>query len=192
MKNLLGGTFFFASKYHKHENEAKSVGNMNTEHLGATESAVSESGIEELSVETTPPEEQSVVPTEEPTAMPTATPETKIKVPNVVGLNKTKAIKKIRQANLKYKTDLSYSTSVKKGRVISQSKKASTYVKKNTVVKLVISKGAKATPSPTAKPTAVPTAKPKAKSTTKPKATKKPKTGPNISVYDDDDMVTLN
>lgn len=72
-------------------------------------------------------------------------PET-VKVPDVTGKKLSDAKKALTNAKLKYKTKEEYSSSVAKGKVISQTDKGKN-VKLNTVIVLTVSKGAK--PEPT-------------------------------------------
>lgn len=93
-----------------------------------------------------------------------------ISVPNVKGKSKTAAVKELGNVGLKTKISQSYSSSVKKGCVISQSHKPSSMTEIKSQIKLVISKGAKPTPTP--KPTPAPTPKSTPKPTRKPKKDK--------------------
>lgn len=68
-----------------------------------------------------------------------------VKVPNVEGLTKSKAIENLKTSKLKYTIKTNYSNSVSSGKVISQSIKAGKTVDKNSNVIIVISQGKKTT-----------------------------------------------
>lgn len=84
--------------------------------------------------------------------------EERLIVPNVIGKSLSAAKKRLTKSRLKYQVKERYSGSYSHGKVISQSKRASTKVKRNTTIYLVVSKGPKPTPKPT------PTHKPQATS----------------------------
>lgn len=75
-------------------------------------------------------------------------------VPQVKGKSESDAKAALKKASLKASVSTEYSSSVAKGKVISQSKKAGTKLSKGTTVKLVVSKGKKPAPKPTKKPAA--------------------------------------
>ena len=75
-------------------------------------------------------------------------------VPQVKGKSESDAKAALKKASLKASVSTEYSSSVAKGKVISQSKKAGIKLSKGTTVKLVVSKGKKPAPKPTKKPAA--------------------------------------
>ena len=114
-------------------------------------------------------------------------------VPNVKGKSLTTAKSKLKKSGLKLKTKSKYSSSYSKGKVISQNKKASSKVKKNTTIQLVVSKG----PEPTKKPQATPrpTVRPQRPTTSSGKSSKKSKKSNKSSdfqVIGSDDYIELN
>ncbi|MFQ7268723.1 MAG: protein kinase domain-containing protein [Clostridium sp.] len=114
-------------------------------------------------------------------------------VPNVKGKSLTTAKSKLKKSGLKLKTKSKYSSSYSKGKVISQNKKASAKVKKNTTIQLVVSKG----PKPTKKPQATlrPTVRPQRPTTSSGKSSKKSKKSNKSSdfqVIGSDDYIELN
>lgn len=114
-------------------------------------------------------------------------------VPNVKGKSLTTAKSKLKKSGLKLKTKSKYSSSYSKGKVISQNKKASSKVKKNTTIQLVVSKGPKPTKKPQATPR--PTVRPKRPATSSGKSSKKRKKSDESSdfqVIGSDDYIELN
>lgn len=76
-----------------------------------------------------------------------------IKVPNVVGKSSAKAKSMLTKSGLSYKINREYSSSVKKGNIIHQSKKAGSKVDKHSTLTITISKGKKLVPKTTTPPT---------------------------------------
>lgn len=114
-------------------------------------------------------------------------------VPNVKGKSLTTAKSKLKKSGLKLKTKSKYSSSYSKGKVISQNKKASAKVKKNTTIQLVVSKGPKPTKKPQATPR--PTVRPQRPTTSSGKSSKKSKKSNKSSdfqVIGSDDYIELN
>ena len=114
-------------------------------------------------------------------------------VPNVKGKSLTTAKSKLKKSGLKLKTNSKYSSSYSKGKVISQNKKASAKVKKNTTIQLVVSKGPKPTKKPQATPR--PTVRPQRPTTSSGKSSKKSKKSNKSSdfqVIGSDDYIELN
>lgn len=114
-------------------------------------------------------------------------------VPNVKGKSLTTAKNKLKKSGLKLKTKSKYSSSYSKGKVISQNKKASAKVKKNTTIQLVVSKGPKPTKKPQATPR--PTVRPQRPTTSSGKSSKKSKKSNKSSdfqVIGSDDYIELN
>lgn len=114
-------------------------------------------------------------------------------VPNVKGKSLTTAKRKLKKSGLKLKTKSKYSSSYSKGKVISQNKKASAKVKKNTTIQLVVSKGPKPTKKPQATPR--PTVRPQRPTTSSGKSSKKSKKSNKSSdfqVIGSDDYIELN
>ncbi|MBO4627916.1 MAG: Stk1 family PASTA domain-containing Ser/Thr kinase [Lachnospiraceae bacterium] len=90
-------------------------------------------------------------------------------VPNVVGMNEVNAMAEVLSAKLKYDTKRVYSSTVKKGDVISQEPAAGgPKVNRDSVVVLTISDGPEPTATPTPMPTPTPTVAPTATPTTAP------------------------
>ena len=94
-------------------------------------------------------------------------------IPDVKGKSLSAAKAKLKKSGLKYKTKTKYSSSYSSGKVISQSKKAGTKVKKKTTVHLVVSRGPKPTPKPQATPR--PTVRPQRHTTSSSSSSKKSK-----------------
>ena len=114
-------------------------------------------------------------------------------VPNVKGKSLTTAKSKLKKSGLKLKTKSKYSSSYSKGKVISQNKKATAKVKKNTTIQLVVSKGPKPTKKPQATPR--PTVRPQRPTTSSGKSSKKSKKSNKSSdfqVIGSDDYIELN
>lgn len=114
-------------------------------------------------------------------------------VPNVKGKSLTTAKSKLKKSGLKLKTKSKYSSSYSKGKVISQNKKASAKVKKNTTIQLVVGKGPKPTKKPQATPR--PTVRPQRPTTSSGKSSKKSKKSNKSSdfqVIGSDDYIELN
>lgn len=114
-------------------------------------------------------------------------------VPNVKGKSLTTAKSKLKKSGLKLKTKSKYSSSYSKGKVISQNKKASAKVKKNTTIQLVVSKGPKPTKKPQATPR--PTVRPQRPTTSSGKSSKKSKKSNKSSdfqVIGSDDYIELD
>ena len=114
-------------------------------------------------------------------------------VPNVKGKSLTTAKSKLKKSGLKLKTKSKYSSSYSKGKVISQNKKASAKVKKNTTIQLVVSKGPKPTKKPQATPR--PMVRPQRPTTSSGKSSKKSKKSNKSSdfqVIGSDDYIELN
>lgn len=114
-------------------------------------------------------------------------------VPNVKGKSLTTAKSKLKKSGLKLKTKSKYSSSYSKGKVISQNKKASAKVKKDTTIQLVVSKGPKPTKKPQATPR--PTVRPQRPTTSSGKSSKKSKKSNKSSdfqVIGSDDYIELN
>lgn len=107
------------------------------------------------------------------------------KVPKVTGLTRQKAVNRLRKQKLKVSSSYSYSTSVRKGRVISQSVKKGKKVKKGTKITITVSRGAKPQPS-VASPAAPSTPAPQPSVPSAPKPTKKPSSGGNWNDFGDD------
>ncbi len=124
--------------------------------------------------------------------------EKKISVPNVRGKTKSTATAKLKKAGLKVKTSEKYSSSVKKGKVISQSKKAGSEVKKGTQVTLVISKGKKpqakpATPSySSSNSSSSSSSSSRRSSSSSKKSSKKKSSSGGFNIVGEDDYVSLN
>ena len=114
-------------------------------------------------------------------------------IPNVKGKSLSAAKAKLKKSGLKYKTKTKYSSSYSSGKVISQSKKAGTKVKKKTTVHLVVSRGPKPTPKPQATPR--PTVRPQrytTSSSSSSKKSKKSKKKSDFQVIGSDDYVVLD
>ena len=114
-------------------------------------------------------------------------------VPNVKGKSLTTAKSKLKKSGLKLKTKSKYSSTYSKGKEISQNKKASAKVKKNTTIQLVVSKGPKPTKKPQATPR--PTVRPQRPTTSSGKSSKKSKKSNKSSdfqVIGSDDYIELN
>ena len=112
-------------------------------------------------------------------------------IPNVKGKSLSAAKAKLKKSGLKYKTKTKYSSSYSSGKVISQSKKAGTKVKKKTTVHLVVSRGPtpkpQATPRPTVRPQRYTTS-----SSSSSKKSKKSKKKSDFQVIGSDDYVVLD
>lgn len=114
-------------------------------------------------------------------------------IPDVKGKSLSAAKAKLKKSGLKYKTKTKYSSSYSSGKVISQSKKAGTKVKKKTTVHLVVSRGPKPTPKPQATPR--PTVRPQrhtTSSSSSSKKSKKSKKKSDFQVLGSDDYVVLD
>ena len=114
-------------------------------------------------------------------------------IPDVKGKSLSAAKAKLKKSGLKYKTKTKYSSSYSSGKVISQSKKAGTKVKKKTTVHLVVSRGPKPTPKPQATPR--PTVRPQrhtTSSSSSSKKSKKSKKKSDFQVIGSDDYVVLD
>lgn len=127
----------------------------------------------------------------------------KVIVPNVIDYKEDKAKDILKKKGLKYKIEKEYSSSIGSGKVMKQSIAKGTKVKKDTVVKVTVSKGKKKnvpaanyntpvpikTSTPTRKPvfvkTPTPTRKPISVKTPTPKKKEKPKTKKKNSEEDD-------
>ena len=112
-----------------------------------------------------------------------------VTVPSVKGKSLSTAKAKLKKSGLKYKTKTKYSSSYSSGKVISQSKKTGTKVKKKTTVHLVVSRGPKpqATPRPTVRPQRHTTS-----SSSSSKKSKKSKKKSDFQVIGSDDYVVLD
>lgn len=99
------------------------------------------------------------------------------KVPGVVGKLRDSAVRKLKKQKMKVKIKLVYNNSYAKGRVVKQSVKAGTKVKKGRKIKLIISLGKKPVSRPAS--TSAPASTPSPAST--PAPTKNPDGAPIVS-----------
>ena len=110
--------------------------------------------------------------------------EQRYKVPKVTGLTRQKAVNKLKKQKLKVSSRYSYSTSVSKGKVISQSVKSGKKVKKGTKITITVSRGAK--PQSSVAPTTPVVQTPPPTTPSTPKPTKKPSSGDDWNDFKND------